>query len=534
MKKIGILFLISLFISFYGCTKEEQSIEDKNDDAVAINKNINDLTAIIASAVGKNSDLRKAIQSQVALKFDYDYDALLISFLDMDIAGEKFEDILSKNSNGKYSAKQIEKIIEESGYLQISIPVHFESFNPEKDIPLVVAIPVNIDEKTVEDFNAYDKNGNITKISAKNKPDFAVFVINQSERVDNNGLVTVDPNGFYLPENLRIHFTEAINEARENFNLKSAGNRNSIIDIVSNEEYKATLTKFGKKEDLNETTSIDNSFKSTLADPVFFAEPLAANAIDLEWNTYPNANRFLIYRSGNVNVGGVKTYKADLLIATLTNSYTMTDLVNYSNEEYKYYMKYYNGTTFLAQSNSMSVHSSHRKNNGLEYLSRVVASEQMVRILEGWWVSELEIRVQIVYKNYTGAVAQNPVVGFDIPTHGKGRLRDVNWTGQKNLFRWDRQGYDYGAYSVVLEEVDKSDNNNDKQNLWMSWVRFAVNATNNNEYKEVAEQVLYTATVLDLPDYIGSLNIKWWDPDNTLWEINPTGFSIIINHSTTL
>jgi hypothetical protein len=534
MKKIGILFLISLFISFYGCTKEEQSIEDKNDDAVAINKNINDLTAIIASAVGKNSELRKAIQSQVALKFDYDYDALLISFLDMDIAGEKFEEILAKNSNGKYSAKQIRKIIEESGYLQISIPVHFESFNPEKDTPLVVAIPANTDEKTVKDFNAFDKNGNITKISAKEKPDCAVIVINQSERVDNNGLVTVDPNGFYLPENLRIHFTEAINEARERADLKSSGNVKSIIDIVSDEEYTAVLSKYGKKEDFHESASIDNSFKSTLAEPVFFAEPLAEKAADLKWNTYPGANRFLIYRSGNVNVGGVKTYKADLLIKTLIDSYTMTDLVDYSNEEYKYYMKYYNGTTFLAQSNSMTLHSSHRKNNGLEYLSRVVASEQMVRILEGWWVSELEIRIQIVYKNYTGTIAQNPAVGFDIPTHGKGRLRDVNWTGQKNLFRWDRQGYDYGAYSVVMEEVDKSDVHNEKQDLWMSWVRFAVNSTNNTEYKEVAEQILYTATVLDLPDYIGSLSIKWWDPNDTLWEINPTGFSIIINHSTSL
>ena len=68
-------------------------------------------------------------------------------------------------------------------------------------------------------------------------------------------------------------------------------------------------------------------------------------------------------------------------------------------------------------------------------------------------------------------------------------------------------------------------------NLLFDWVRFGLKFVGATEvWGELASQVQKTITILDKPDYIGSTNIKWWDPNDYVRTVG-AGFTITINHN---
>lgn len=207
---------IFTFISFVfsSCEKSELNTFElkQKADPLTINANIETLAFLISQA-SANIEFKQLVKNEVAKQFDGDYNALLLNFIGKEISGEKFEEILANKSNGQLSSDQIIKMIKTSGYLQISIPIMFEEFEPEIDIPLTVAIPIDINEKTVEESNAFDEKGQKSIISAKTVPVEPVFVVMESERVDDDGNLVVDKDGFLIENKAnRIHFTKAISQ----------------------------------------------------------------------------------------------------------------------------------------------------------------------------------------------------------------------------------------------------------------------------------------------------------------------------------
>jgi hypothetical protein len=56
----------------------------------------------LSKAVAEYKDVLKEIETEIEYRFDYDNDALILTFLGRKIDGETFENILAKHSNGKY------------------------------------------------------------------------------------------------------------------------------------------------------------------------------------------------------------------------------------------------------------------------------------------------------------------------------------------------------------------------------------------------------------------------------------------------
>jgi|GEM_PF-3646733 len=537
-KNIFTIAIIAIIFVFSSCEKNElNSIElSTKADSKTINQNIETLALLISNA-SENVEFRQLIKNEVGKQFDGDYDALLLSLIGKEISGETFERILANNSNGKFTSDQIINMIKSSGYLQMSIPVLFEEFDPIKNKPLIVAIPIEINEKTVENFIGYDSNGAQVAVTAKSAPNEPVIAIMESERVDENGKIVVDENGFFIEDpRCRSHYSE---RSFKNSSKQNTKKENSIFQIVSDEEYERII--FDNKSNYSDISKlkinkISNSINSLVA-AFAYASPAAVNTIVLQWLPLENANKFEIYRSGPENINGVKTNTLNKLIGTYANTYSIHLPVDYSNETYSFVVKYYFESQYLGESNQVSAHSSHRKNNGQEYINRVIVSKSTVTRLEGWWVSEIELRCQVAYVDYKGELVTRVFIPV-IPTYGKGIERAIDWTysnGQQgNLITWDREGFNYGSYTIVLEEWDQSDNNsgkNEKKDIMFDWIRFGLKTVGASEiWTELTDNVQKTVAILDKPDYIGEVNIKWWDP-NGKWTNPTSGFSIMINHN---
>lgn len=535
MKKIIYILTIISFV-LTSCEKSELNIFELSPkaDSKTINENIETLASLISQA-SENVEFRQLIKNEVGKQFDGDFDALLLTFIGKEISGEKFEKILANHSDGKYTSEQIVNMIKSSGYLQMSIPVLFEEFDPIKYKPLIVAIPLEINEKTVDNFIGYDSKGTQVSVTAKSAPNEPVIVIMESERVDENGKIIVDENGFFIEDpRCRSHYSK---RSFENSSKQKIKKENSIFQIVSDEEYERIM--FDNKSNYSDLSKLKISkiSNSTLVAAFAYASPAAVNTIVLQWLPLENANKFEIYRSGPEKINGVKTNTLNKLIGTYTNTYSLHLPVDYSNETYSFVVKYYFENQYLGESNQVSAHSSHRKNNGQEYINRVIVSKSTVTRLEGWWVSEIELRCQVAYVDYKGDLVTRVFIPV-IPTYGKGIERAIDWTysnGQQgNLITWDREGFNYGSYTIILEEWDQSDNSsgkNEKKDIMFDWIRFGLKTAGASEiWTELTDNVQKTVAILDKPDYIGEVNIKWWDP-NGKWTNPTSGFSIMINHN---
>jgi hypothetical protein len=540
--KLFFLTFLSLCIVFFGCDKEEATIDTQYQlaDEKTIDQNIETLSKLLATSLHGNVEFKSLIKQEIDYRFDHDYDALLLTFLGKAINGKAFEDILAESSNGKYKPADIVKMIKESGYIHLSIPVHFEAFDPSKEELLVFPISSRVEEKVTDELAAFDHLGNTIKFAAKDAPKVPVLVVMRSERIDEDGLLSVNEYGLVLPKEERIYYKEAINISKSM--LKSARVRKHIVEIVSDEEYEKILKLNSTKVDENLSKMKGNHvLKSAIAESVLNASPKAARQIYLEWTPKPNSTRYAIYRFGFKNVNGQKVLPpgSSEVIAVLTNQCNYHDVVDYENEEYTYFIHYLdNQSAIIYESNKVSIHSSHRKNNGKEYVSAIKATSNMVVDLEGWWCSELELKINIVYINYEGATAEKEA-GFNVDTQGSGAFsRDVDWSGYKNLFTWDRNSYRYAAYTIAIHEDDGGDRKKDSDDLWVDWIKFVVTEVANSQgvyvgdkVEQVAEQVKKTIKVLRNSDYVGQDIIKWWDPNEIVRELNPKGFSIIINHN---
>lgn len=219
MRKIAFIccvFVASIFL--YSCEKdivqEDKKVASLTEDQ--IDQNIKSLSEVVANAVYNNNELVKEIEKEISYQFDYDNDALIMTFLGRKIAGEKFEDILSNSSNGKYSSTDIKEMILESGYLQFTFPQNYKSLNYESESPLAVPVYSFINEENTEFLESFDKNGNTVKLSTKEMPNVPVIVVGRSERVDEDGYMLVSERSVVIPKESRIHYTEAIKESRNN------------------------------------------------------------------------------------------------------------------------------------------------------------------------------------------------------------------------------------------------------------------------------------------------------------------------------
>jgi hypothetical protein len=91
-KNIISIAIIAIIFVLSSCEKSELNTFELSQkaDSKTINENIETLASLISQA-SENVEFRQLVKNEVGKRFDYDYDALLITFVGKEISGEKFE-----------------------------------------------------------------------------------------------------------------------------------------------------------------------------------------------------------------------------------------------------------------------------------------------------------------------------------------------------------------------------------------------------------------------------------------------------------
>jgi hypothetical protein len=131
-----------------------------------------------------NENLDKFALTLALKMFDGDYDILYKTFKNLKTKeGATIEEKLVKTNRDIRS--QSAKI----PLFQISVPVGCEGWNTDSFIPLVAVAPQGIRENEVLAVKAYDANGEVHYLSAKETPKEPIIVVGMSERTDLEGNV---------------------------------------------------------------------------------------------------------------------------------------------------------------------------------------------------------------------------------------------------------------------------------------------------------------------------------------------------------
>ncbi len=192
--------VIASVLLISSCAKEDiTSITQQPQAATQItasNTELNDKMETLAKQLAismKSESFREMIKSQIAKKFDGDYDVLLKDLkLAQSTENLSFDTYLySAEKNGEGNISSIDFLIKKTKNIQLSIPVNFENWNAKDDsqIPLVTFIPNGVNIENDIDIIAYDSNGNEITLNSKKAPEFPVIVIGNCERIDANGKI---------------------------------------------------------------------------------------------------------------------------------------------------------------------------------------------------------------------------------------------------------------------------------------------------------------------------------------------------------
>lgn len=224
---LGVLFALQ------GCDKSEVAeLEDaKPAELFQVNEyntDLRDFTLAVRNALRSNSGFREFIRDEALRKIDGDYNVILKKVVDKEIsstdglksatAGFTVKDLLESyhpNAN-QYKLKSGTSIIDELmakyPYLQISVPVHAESWDPVSYTPVVTFMPLEYRDGTTKKVTGYHPDGGIVHLCAIIEPTSPVIVISQNERLPNGTgeeVIEPSPSPPATPTNLRALPTES-------------------------------------------------------------------------------------------------------------------------------------------------------------------------------------------------------------------------------------------------------------------------------------------------------------------------------------
>jgi len=231
MKKIFSEMMILLLL--LGACQQEP--EWKEPQMVPLSGNgltrdqLHDALAGTLAVALSDRQVRLFLHSELARQFTGDYDVLFDLIRDKEVTTEaygrlSFSALLEKTAlEAGIDLRMPGNVSAEYKNLQISAPAFFEDWNPDAFIPEVIGLPVDYQENSGTLVRSFQANGRETLISENNlsKP---FLLVRQAERVDAEGMMRVDPDGFVIPEGER-HFS-----AREVYELSVTGLKSGTLD----------------------------------------------------------------------------------------------------------------------------------------------------------------------------------------------------------------------------------------------------------------------------------------------------------------
>ncbi len=568
MRRLLIYIVISNFVLFFiGCNKEEiKEMSDKLSKVEQKNHYLHSIAQTLVSAMNESKAFRYLLRAEIDKQFDYQHDVLYEAIKDKMADGTSVRELLQRHYNKFEPNKNFEEAVYSLRYLQFSVPIHFSNWDANTVLPVAV-LPADWDEVKMSTLYLYNPDGSVSQISAKEAPDFPVIVVGEAERIDAQGKLIVDANGMVLTPEDRISYTKAIAMAERQKSLKEPVNKNSLILVLSNDSFARMQSmieienKLRIKEQqrlidlINQSTQklkksslISNEKKLILNG--FSTHP---KAITLSWNNPTNYTlRYYIYAMGYFNINGVKTFKEKQLLR-LSDNLTETILLDYPYELYALWLEGKDfKDSFQTNSNYLLMHTSERKNNSREIITKYYFSASKIKEIEGWYVNDIELAAHIVLAINIGKENQSIVYnygGMTITARGAFSI----WGGWKPidterivaksdssriLFDWSRnmigstntsEVFDNGVYTIQWREYDAGYLNSQKLDITIYAIKYG---TRSFIPSSICSEYLYEigtekVNVYLFDEDLGENFVLWWDKPNTTYN-SSNGFSVKI------
>jgi hypothetical protein len=543
MKKFNLLLiLLAVLTVFNGCQKDETVNITVNDeiDISSINLSVSqrdviieNLASVLASAINEKN-IRTFLHNEIAKQFTNDYDILypLIKNKMVEVNGNElvsFEDYLIRTaSDNNIDISLLVNFTPFFKNLQISSPVYFDNWDFETYKPVVISLPVNYSTTDKLQVNGYLSDGSTIKILEDDIKE-PILLVRQAERVDDNGLMRVDYNGFVIPKEYRlITAEEAYLESKNVTILKSANRTNSIIEVIDDNQMDRDILSYSNENsykndhgfnieivrqmfnELNNNTllkSAQNSLPIPKVKSVFPDEPYS---IRFGWEGVPGATQYEIWRQYSSN----PVEK----IATLSNvNFTYLDINRISGQSYYFAIRALDSNGNVSpMSEPFEAIASWRKKGSRDLIEKVFISDACWNWCCGLFDGKIELQYKVAYYDHiiktaaafpSGSSNLNNL-GQKTKNQQKGKWCDYN----TDLFPWsiEHQSYDYrmnlieddgngtgtkitieGSFKIPIKKIEAS-----------ASVKVEFNIANNDEN-------------------LGEILVSYWDPKSKIYSFSP-------------
>jgi hypothetical protein len=524
MNKIVSEVLLILLI-FSACQKEAEWQEVRsNPESLPVETLTRDrthdaLARVLALAL-TDRQVRLFLHAEIARQFTGDFDILYDLIKDKEIESEEYGLV-------KFSELLLNKAREEgvdfsvfeegsSGYknLQISSPVYFENWNPETYLPQVISLPVDYQEGEERMVRAFTANGIETFVSENDIKD-PFLLVRQAERVDSDGLMRVDPDGFVIPEDEKFFSAKQVYDMSVS-SLKSADAvpRGSVIEVLDNGDFQKMLKS--KRSTITDdpfvpkdkpATVMEDGLKSAGAVSIdtpgnFKVNPAGPNTIQISWTQVAGAVGYQIFRQYD-------TWPNYFLASVGEDQINYYDQGLTSGAHYIYSVRAVDASGNTSPlTGGLESYASWRTNGNRDVVDKIYLTSECWN----WCCGLFDGNVELQYKTSYLLTPSNTSVAY--PGSGLNNLGQKTRDQQKGkwctyshyLFAWDTRNCSYSYHIKLIED----DGAGDGKTIKMS-TAFKVQMS---KIVELSVTPAIEFKIADKDEEFGEVIVQYWEGKN--------------------
>jgi hypothetical protein len=468
MKKI-ISEVMILLLLLGACQKEPEWQEPQLGPTTGnrlMKDQLHDALAKTLAATLSDRQVRLFLYQELGKQFTGDYDILFKLVRDKVIKTDDYG-VLSFSALLEKKAVEagIDLRLPESGSaaylnLQISAPSFFGDWNPGTYIPEVISLPVDYQENSGRMVRSFHPGGLETLVS-ENSLSKPFLLVRQAERVDANGMMRVDRDGFVIPEEERIFSAGEVYELSET-TLKSGifSGEEPVIEVLDENAFqKALLSRRSPKKEKPvpvirpEERVVYPGLKSAGSVLVetpgnFRVHPAAPYSIQVNWAQVSGAVKYEVFRQYE--------YYPNYLLASLdAQQINYTDRYLSQGEHYTYSVRAVDASGNVSPlTTGLESYASWRTNGNRDVVERIIISSACWNWCCGLFDGKIELQYKISYlQTPSNTVAVYPSLGLNnLGQKTKDQQKGKWCTYNHYLFPWDVRNSSYSYRFKMIED----------------------------------------------------------------------------------
>lgn len=527
-KLLGVFLLL---IIFSACQQDPEIPEtdmiptSAPEKAFTLNQTHDALAKVLALSL-TDRNVRLFLHAEIGKQFTNDFDILYDLIKDKEIMTEKYGPVsfsgLLKNiaSGAGIEFSMFDESVLRYRNLQISSPVYYSNWDPHGFIPLVISLPEEYKEGEKMAVKAYDSDGREMMVLEEelNSP---ILLVRQAERVDADGMMRVDPDGFVIPQEERwVSAAEAYAFAESHLKSASSVLEEPVIQVLDDEKFHDALVARrlmyapGETKPVNSTgitpgSMLKSAAATALAAPAnFTVHPAGPYTIQLNWFQVPGAVSYEIFRQ----------YQTDpnYLIATVNeNQINYFDQNLSIGEHYTYSVRAVDAAGNRSPlTDGKESYASWRTNGRRDVIDRIFIDTDCWRWCCGLFDGKIELQYKISYLQLPGntniAYPGSGVISIGQKTKDQQRNK---WCYYNHyMFPWDVRNHSYSYRFKMIE--DDGDGNGTKIKLG---VTFKVQVL---KIVDISVSPGIEFTIADKDEEFGEIIIQYWE-----WKCGPKSYT---------